>query len=891
MPLSSGARLGPYEILSPLGSGGMGQVYRARDVKLDRPVALKVLRDDYASDPEWLARFEREARLLATLNHPNIATVHGLDEVDGRRYLAMELVPGQSLAQRLASGPLPPAEALDVGKQIAEGLEAAHERGIIHRDLKPGNVMLTPDGKVKILDFGLAKNAEPPAAQPDSMAPFEAQTIEGMAVGTPGYVAPEQARGGQVDRRCDLWALGCVLYEAIAGRRAFQGTTLSDSLISQTPDWQRLPSWVPRRVADLLRRCLQPDVKKRLRDAGDARLELEEALAELERPADTQLLVQSNPRRRLWWPFAATVTILALVGLALAGWLRTTPVPGWSGQLLLGGATQAFGPRISPDGQWLAFIVLQEHQAQVGVMKVESGEWWVLTRNRDRGQVNNICWSRDSTRIYFDRFFDVPVGVYSVSPLDRTPEGAREALVVADADSPEEAADGSLVVGKLDDAGNYRLHLYSPHAALRAVGPPIELHLGWPSALRALHTRNAVAFCGKVDLGKHTFTPRGFYLLDLDSNEISRLSDQEVLSEFAPLAISARDEFVYSSLEAEDAHRVVRLPLPKGGRPETVLTLTTEVWGLDVDATGALYLDHVQRPLEVIRFAATPAGSSGSPIEHIASPSLWQETGAIGLPLQLPDGRVIFPSKAGGRDRLLVAIPGKGQRPLLDDSRTETAPPVALVGPRRLAFLAGSGPNSRLRLAVLEDDGVRLEPEDLGVSGEKLTALTASPDGKTLYYVNGHRLFEVPADGSTSPKELDRADGIAVYPATGDLLEQRFKKGGMRLVRSTRTARTLQEIQIKQGSLRPAPVAIGGGAIDRNGRVVLATTSKDSWFWRPAILQPDGELKPITVPYEGDIYPAGWSTGDRVLGMGYAFRSDLWRLRVAERGSGRKSRP
>src|SRR3954453_7781067 len=160
MALNQGTRLGPYEILGPLGAGGMGRVFRARDVKLDRPVAIKVLRDDCSQDPEWLARFDREARLLATLNHPNIATVHGLDEVDGLRYLVMELVPGQTLAQRLARGPLPGAFALAVGKQIAEGLEAAHEKGIIHRDLKPGNVMLTPDGKVKILDFGLARSAE-----------------------------------------------------------------------------------------------------------------------------------------------------------------------------------------------------------------------------------------------------------------------------------------------------------------------------------------------------------------------------------------------------------------------------------------------------------------------------------------------------------------------------------------------------------------------------------------------------------------------------------------------------------------------------------------------------------------------------------------------------------
>src|SRR4051794_12229148 len=188
MELTPGTRLGPYEILGPLGAGGMGRVYRARDVKLDRPVAIKVLRDDSAGDPGWLARFDREARLLAALNHPNIATVHGLDEADGLPYLVMELVPGQTLARRLAGGPLPPDEALGVCRHIAAALEAPHDRGIIPRDLKPANVMLTPDGNVKVLDFGLAKSAAPPPAPADSTGPYEGQTTAGVILGTPAYM-------------------------------------------------------------------------------------------------------------------------------------------------------------------------------------------------------------------------------------------------------------------------------------------------------------------------------------------------------------------------------------------------------------------------------------------------------------------------------------------------------------------------------------------------------------------------------------------------------------------------------------------------------------------------------------------------------------------------------
>ena len=887
MALTPGTRLGPYEILGPLGAGGMGQVYRARDVKLDRPVAIKVLRDDSAHDPEWRAGFEREARLLATLNHPNIATIYGLDEVESASYIAMELVPGQSLAQRLASGSIPPAEALDICRQLAEGLEAAHDQGVIHRDLKPGNLMLTPDGKVKILDFGLARNVELSREADASTAPYEAQTQELVAAGTPGYSAPEQIRGGRIDRRCDLWALGCILFETITRRRAFPAASFADYLaaLNARPSFgESLPTWVPRQAAGLLRRCLEPDVKKRLRDAGDARLELEEAIAELERPATTQQFVPPKLRGRAWWSYAAAFTILALVGLALSGWLRTMPVHNWSGQLLLGGATQAFGPRVSPDGQWLAFIVLHEHQAQVGVMNLKSGEWWVLTRNRERGQVNNICWSRDSTRLYFDRFFDVPVGVYSVSPLDRAPEGAREALVVPEADSPQEAADGSLVVGRLDAQGEYRLHRYSPQEPLRPVGPPIELHLGWPSALRALHKRNAVVFCGRVQEGKEDSSRRGFYLLDLDTGKEQLLWNQGALSDDVSVAVSATDDFVYASIDAEDAHSVIRLPLQGFGKIETLLTLTRQVWGLDVDEAGTLYLDQVQRPLEVIRFAAASAAAQSekpiSPVEHIASPSLWQDSGTIGLPLQLLDGRVIFPSKVGGRDRLLLTVPGKDPRPLLDNNNNwvETAPPLTMVGSRQLALVTGSRLGRDVRLARIEEDGVRPEPLPLCIPGEYLKALAASPGGEILYCVVGHGLYGVPTDPSTSFKWLSYADGVAVNPVSGDVLTQRFDKGGVHLFRRPRGGDKEVEIQIKPGVFRPAPVVMGSGAIDRTGRVVLAAAAKDSWFWRPANLQPDGELKPIPVAYEGDIYPAGWSAGDRVLGMGYAFRSELWRL-------------
>src|SRR5271169_3446222 len=296
MPLSAGDKLGPYEILAPLGAGGMGEVYRAKDTRLDRLVAIKILPDALAQDPERLARFEREAKVLASLNHPNIAQIYGIED----RALVMELVPGDPL-----QGPLPLEVALNYARQIADALEAAHEKNIIHRDLKPANIMITPTGVVKVLDFGLAavlsrdrEGAEPANSPTLTISPTRA----GMILGTAGYMSPEQARGKAVDKRADIWAFGVVLFEMLTGQPLFEGETVSDTLaqvLTKEPNWEQVPAKVRR----LLHKCLEKDPKKRLRDIGDAweLLEEEEATAPL--------------RSRFGW--VAATAVFALVAAAL----------------------------------------------------------------------------------------------------------------------------------------------------------------------------------------------------------------------------------------------------------------------------------------------------------------------------------------------------------------------------------------------------------------------------------------------------------------------------------------------------------------------------------------------------------------------------------------------
>jgi hypothetical protein len=266
-----GRQYGPYRILSLLGAGGMGEVYRAHDSKLDRDVAIKTLPPEFARDPRRLARFRREARTLASLNHPNIAAIYGLEESAETDYLVLELVEGETL-----HGPLPLATALDYACQVAEALQAAHEHGIVHRDLKPANLKVTPQDRVKVLDFGLAKAILGTEAKPDVAQPAAATgdgTVTGHVLGTPGYMSPEQARGAEVDQRSDIWAFGCLLYELLAGKRAFGGDTASETIaaaLEREPDWQALPAETPAKIRDLLRQCLQKDANCRLNNIGDA---------------------------------------------------------------------------------------------------------------------------------------------------------------------------------------------------------------------------------------------------------------------------------------------------------------------------------------------------------------------------------------------------------------------------------------------------------------------------------------------------------------------------------------------------------------------------------------------------------------------------------------------
>jgi eukaryotic-like serine/threonine-protein kinase len=369
MAIEAGRRLGTFEVVSRLGVGGMGEVYRARDSRLGREVAIKVLPEGVASDPERLARFDREARALASLSHPNVGAIHGAEEADGIRFLVLELIPGDTLGDRIRRGALKLDEALRLACQIAAAVEAAHERGIVHRDLKPANVKVTPQGQVKVLDFGLARMLAPAGESGAAIAAVvDHETQHGAILGTPAYMSPEQARGQSADKRSDVWAFGCLLYEMLTGRKAFLGDTVTDvmaGVLSRDPDWRALPAGTPGAVRRLLAHCLRRDREHRLHDIADARIEMEDVLAALQAGTPEPEGAALMSRRRALALAGGGAAAGALLSGAGVYWTMRPRAAGPRPRLNI--ATPAEAPipdagagasamALSPDGQTLAFI-------------------------------------------------------------------------------------------------------------------------------------------------------------------------------------------------------------------------------------------------------------------------------------------------------------------------------------------------------------------------------------------------------------------------------------------------------------------------------------------------------------------------------------------------------
>jgi eukaryotic-like serine/threonine-protein kinase len=877
MALIPGNRVGPYEIVGAIGAGGMGEVYRARDTRLGRDVALKVLPQALAGDQERMARFRREAQVLASLNHPNIAAIYGFEDSSDVHALVMELVEGPTLADRIKTGAIPIDEALPIAKQIAEGLEYAHERGIVHRDLKPANIKLSSNDAVKILDFGLAKALEGDAASVDiSSSPTISRmaTQAGIILGTAAYMSPEQAKGKAVDRRTDIWAFGCLLYEMLAGKQAFGGESVTDvlaSVIRAEPDWSLLPPGTPPAIRNPLQRCLKKDPRQRLQSMGDARIAIEEALAIPSQAAGSGFLPEegappSSARRfQHWLPLTMVLVVLAAAAGWWAGHKRNHQSQNWSAQML-GGPSIAIGPRISPDGHTLAFEAFVDGLTQVAIMDTDSGDWTVLTQNRSRGYVNDLSWSPDGSEIYFDRYLGVPNGIYTVSRV-----GGDERLVLDHAMAPNPLPDGSLVVIRVNKDRNYQLSRFWPDSgsleALDALVP------GWGgvSPVRAFRDGKGVVFLGttleqtKTDISPH------LYALDLASGKARRLAPELSFAPTSfsviPLAIGSDGQSVLTETEAGDLYRIISIPRYGQGPIPTLFSLTLPPNYIDADKEGDLYLDQVDRPLEILRFSAV----SGTP-EVLAGPM--SAPADDYQTLQLPDGRVVFDTSVAGKSRLVMATP-KGEAVPFIQTEEETSSPACSLGEDEIAFLLGASGHRVVAEASVADG--RIVRRLNAIPGNEVTDLAASPDGKTLYYVVSGIVWAIGASGGER-RRIGPGDAIAVDPNGKDLIFQLNDSQGVRLVRVPVSGGTEEPLRI-ESALPPNPSLISPNAIGKDGRIVMSLSLPNSWFFGAGILDPrSGQLERISMKYTGDVLAPAWLDDGRILSSGWPLRATLWRF-------------
>jgi serine/threonine protein kinase len=697
-----GDSIGPYRVLGKIGEGGMGEVYRARDSKLNRDVALKVLPDAFSAEPDRLVRFRREAQLIASLNHPNIAAIYGFEESNSVHALVLELVEGPTLADRLDRGPIPLDDALPIARQIAQALEASHELGIIHRDLKPANVKLRPDGTVKVLDFGLAKALEPAGteagsatASPTITSPAhlrqgygEAGTEVGVILGTAAYMSPEQAKGRPADRRSDVWAFGAVLFEMLSGQRAFKGDDVADTLaavLRADPPWTDLPADTPPDIRRLLTRCLQKDVKRRLQHIGDVRLELDELRRDVPEPAT----VAVAPTRRSRWPLvAAAVAGAALAGLA-AWSLTPSPVDRPSSRFAIQVPASAplvagrfggvgGGLALSPDGRAIVY-------------STGSG---LVSRQLDTMTVEAVRGAEGGAWPFFSPEGEW-IGYFADGKIKRVP--ARGGLAVTICDTP---ANARAAWGDDDTIVVARTHLYRVAAS--------------GGALEKI-----------VDAGGEQF------------------SEPEFLPGSNAVLVRARMPPAQGRIEAIDLQTRTRHPLLEGTTPRLA-------------AGGELLFARDQR-IWATRFDAKRLAVNGAPVPIIESVGV-VDTEALFATSR--DGTLIYLATAGEANAAIVWLDRTGKTSAaLDDQRNFRFPRLSPDG-KQVAVSVASGSSLDLWTFDLER-GSRLR---LTTDGSNRRTVW-SPDGTQIAYFSvpsapgqgaDQDLYVVPSAGGAAKRILAR---------------------------------------------------------------------------------------------------------------------------------------
>jgi len=746
----------------------MGEVYRARDAKLGRDVALKVLPGDFANDAQRMARFEREAQLLAALNHPSIAAIYGLDESGAVRALVMELVEGPTLADRIAQRPLPLDEALPIAKQIAEALEYAHERGIIHRDLKPANIKITPDGAVKILDFGLAKALEREASAVDiSSSPTISRmaTQAGMILGTAAYMSPEQARGKSADRRGDIWAFGCVLFEMLTGGQPFSGETVSDilaAIIKETPDWTRLSTGTPVRIRVLLQRCLQKDPRQRLQAIGEARIAVEEVLSGAPEPLSAAtpaaLPVPLSARRAMLPWGVAAVLALAVAAFAVAYFrqptqslpvVRLTLVPPGDGDFFSLGSAVA----VSPDGSHVAFVFGSREKRQLYLRALDQAESSPLAGTEG---ASDPIFSPDGRWVAF----------FAGAKLKKLSIFGGAPVTICDAADPRGAAwgsDGTILFTPIPNSPLVRVS-----ASGGAPQPLTKLNSGADGAVRS-HRWPQFLPGGKAALFNIVYSAGNALesadvaVVSLDSGEYKTLLRGGSFPRFASpgyiLYVNHNDLLAVPFNSAR---------LEVTGPPVTVLK------GVDTSlSTGGAEFAFSESGI----LAYLPQGAETLPKDRL----VWVDRRGMAVPISQAVHSYGTPGLLKMGKQLVVGLYDNGPSLWLDDLSRDTLGPLAVgtigYGPaispdgRRVFF--GSNRGSSSGIFARNVDGSGAEARFTTTTWSQFPN-SVSPDGKLLIFTQasstGTALLQLPLEGSHNPQPL--------FPGPGTRTSAMFSPDG-----------------------------------------------------------------------------------------------------------------
>ena len=815
MSLSAGERLGPYEIRDVLGAGGMGEVYRALDPRLDREVAIKILPEELGRDADRLARFDREARLLAALRHSGIAMIHEVGEAQGKggtplHYLVMELVDGETLSERIARGPLPIAEALRVARDVASALSAAHDKGIVHRDLKPANIRVARDGHARVLDFGLATALEGGAAAgaPEAKTLTRGVTRAGAVLGTPLYMSPEQARGAAVDRRTDIWSFGCVLFEMLSGRLAFDAPSVPDviaAVLTREPDWSKLPRATPTPLRRLLERCLEKDVERRLRDAGDAQLELDELLA-----AATGKPSTGRPSWA-WLVAAALVVALAFALLRSRGdATRDSLAAARLSQLTSSDGIES-GPAFSPDGKSLAFVSEESGVRSIVVKRLDDGQ----ERRLPGGGFDNVqpAFAPDGRSLAFVRGQqpgrrlepgDV-FGAFIEGDLWSVDLGTgSETKLLANAFNPSFSPDGSELAVDASLAGPRRLWVTDA----RGRNPK---QVTSDASEAAAHLRPRWSPDGRRLVFQRLERTRfDIQVVELASQAVTPLTNDVTLDIQPVFAPSGRH--VYFSSPRGGGLNIWRVPVGADGRPDGRLEQITTGAGQDVEA--AFSADGTQLAFAILRQNAdlwrlplAPDGVKPSgPPERLVSSTREDSRGDWS-----PDGRTIafnsdragdmniwLRSLADGTERALTTGPGgdfqprfspDGRNVVFFSSRSGSADiwsaDAATGALAQLTRGAATDANpcyspDGARIAYQSDEGGRLEVWIMGARGDAPKPLTRAGvsghflrftrDGGAVVFMaagGGGHLMAVPVEGG-EPKAFADVTGGSHISFTPD---------------------------------------------------------------------------------------------------------------------------